>query len=194
MDELKALADQCICHPASRGIADIEAAGDGLKDLIAKLEAAEAALAQAQSLPDGVDIEDLKDRLVAISGAVADDDDRAAQAILRTTLELLAASPHPQPVQPSEPYAWIRPNGINHSGVAHIGKTCPPGWPGATAVYINPVTQAKPEQAAQPMPKDLIYMGSLEAGYVDNKMRIAFANGARFAESHHGIAAPQPKD
>ena len=48
MDELKALADQCICHPASRGIADIEAAGEGLKYLIAKLEAADAAVKQAR--------------------------------------------------------------------------------------------------------------------------------------------------
>ena len=43
----------------------------------------------APSVPD---VEDLRDRLVAISAAVADSDDRAAQSMLGETLRLLAAA------------------------------------------------------------------------------------------------------
>lgn len=32
--ELKALSDRCICHPASRSIDDIEAAGEAISNLI----------------------------------------------------------------------------------------------------------------------------------------------------------------
>lgn len=56
-----------------------------LQERIAELEAK-----LAQRVPD---VEDLKDRLVAISSAVADSDDREAQAIIRTALQLLAAAP-----------------------------------------------------------------------------------------------------
>ena len=122
-----------------------------------------------------------------------------------------------QPVQPSEPYAWIRPNGINHSGVAHIGKTCPPGWPGATAVYINPVAQAKPEQAAQQWlpietaPKDaVILLGYEPSPRLEGSRRVyegrwheatnqwGSVNGfIVHDEATHWMplpAAPQPKD
>ena len=44
----------------------------------------------SQGVPD---VDDLRDRLVAISSAVADSDDREAQAIIRTTLEVLASAP-----------------------------------------------------------------------------------------------------
>lgn len=37
-----------------------------------------------------MDLEDLKDRLVAISDAIVNQDDREAQAIIRTTLAALA--------------------------------------------------------------------------------------------------------
>lgn len=43
--DLKALADQCICHPASRSISDIEAAGEAINELMkALLEIAEMPL------------------------------------------------------------------------------------------------------------------------------------------------------
>lgn len=51
------------------------------------------------------DVDDLRDRLVAISIAVAGSDDRAAQSMLREILVLLTAAPHP-PAQQAEP-AWI---------------------------------------------------------------------------------------
>lgn len=47
--------------------------------------------AAARALP----AEELTDRLVAISSAVADSDDRKAQAMLSETLQLLAAAPAP---------------------------------------------------------------------------------------------------
>lgn len=69
----------------------------------AKLAARDAWLARAAVEADRAqrvpDVEDLKDRLVAISSAVADSDDREAQAIIRTTLELLASTPTPAPAQ-----------------------------------------------------------------------------------------------
>lgn len=72
----------------------------------AKLAARDAWLARAaieadraQRVPDA---EDLKDRLVAISSAVVDSDEREAQAIIRTTLELLASTPAPAQQEPSE--------------------------------------------------------------------------------------------
>lgn len=60
--------------------------------------AREAVRLNAQAVPATLDIEGLKDRLVAISSAVADSDHREAQAIIGTTLQLLSAAP--QPAQP----------------------------------------------------------------------------------------------
>jgi hypothetical protein len=63
---------------------------------IPELRAAiEAALPDVPTVPELIDIDDLKDRLVAISEAVADQDDRAAQAILGELLRLLSAAPEP---------------------------------------------------------------------------------------------------
>ena len=45
-EELRRLADQCICHPVSRGVREVEQAGEAIKDLLDALEAAEKALAQ----------------------------------------------------------------------------------------------------------------------------------------------------
>jgi hypothetical protein len=149
------------------------------------IEAGRAALAQAQScVPAGWVLvpEDPTKEMLKKACAVDwsnEDGDAAATNIWQA---MLAASPQPQPVQPSE--HWIDDE----------GRIAWANWRIADLEKKLAIAQAKPEQAAQPLPKDLIYMGSLEAGYVDNKTRIAFANGARFAESHHGIAAPQPKD
>jgi hypothetical protein len=46
------------------------------------------------------------------------------------------------PVQ--EPTVWVRPNGINNSGVAHYGPTCPPGWVGAATAYFKAPAQPAP--------------------------------------------------
>lgn len=54
---------------------------------------------RAQRVPD---VEALKDHLVAISSAVANSDDRVAQALIRTTLALLASTPAPAQQEPSE--------------------------------------------------------------------------------------------
>ena len=36
-----------------------------------------------------------------------------------------------------EPAVWVRTNGINNSGVAHYGPTCPPGWVAAAKPYYD---------------------------------------------------------
>ena len=70
IEELKALADQCICHPASRGIEAIESAGEGIKTLIADLESAKderrALLATEQNLREKAERWDfLAERMLA---------------------------------------------------------------------------------------------------------------------------------
>jgi hypothetical protein len=60
--------------------------------------------------PFVLDVDGLKDRLVAVSEAVADQDDRGAQAILRETLRMLAAAPQQAP-QAAQPYtgSYLKP-------------------------------------------------------------------------------------
>ena len=78
------------------GIPDHAGAWVRYEDHIAALvEAQQPALSAAAELSD-----DLRDRLVAISAAIADQDDRAAQAMLR---EILAA-PQPSPAAPVRGY------------------------------------------------------------------------------------------
>ena len=70
------------------------APGEGIENAVGRL----AALVDAQQPAPSTAValsDDLRDRLVAISEAVADQDDRAAQAMLR---EILAA-PQPSPAQ-----------------------------------------------------------------------------------------------
>jgi hypothetical protein len=78
-----------------------------LNDILEQLEALKkisptTALPDVPTVPELIDIDDLKDRLVAISEAVAYQDDRAAQAILGELLRLLSAAPEPaQAEQPT---------------------------------------------------------------------------------------------
>ena len=52
-----------------------------------------------------------------------------------------------RPAQQQEPVVWVRTNGLNNSGVAHYGPTCPPGWVGAATAYFKaPVAQSEPAQ------------------------------------------------
>jgi hypothetical protein len=44
-EKLKALADQCICHPVSRSIDDIEAAGGAINELLSHVDRLESQLA-----------------------------------------------------------------------------------------------------------------------------------------------------
>lgn len=107
---------------ALRELADKFSVGwhDGIKidatDIVTLTDAAEIlatheagnAPQQAQGAPTCLDIADLQDRLVAVSQAVADQDDRAAQAMLSETLKLLAApqaapAPAPQALTEREP-------------------------------------------------------------------------------------------
>ena len=56
-EELRRLADQCICHPVSRGVREVEQAGEAIKDLLDALEAAEKDAARYQwlrSVPNGL--------------------------------------------------------------------------------------------------------------------------------------------
>ena len=51
-----------------------------------------------------------------------------------------------------EPVVWVRTNGLNNSGVAHYGPTCPPGWVGAATAYFKAPT---PEPAQKRMHPEL---------------------------------------
>mgnify|MGYP006392935665 FL=1 len=44
-EELRRLADQCICHPLSRGVRDVEQAGEAIKELLDELADTEKAYA-----------------------------------------------------------------------------------------------------------------------------------------------------
>lgn len=44
-EELRRLADQCICHPLSRGVREVEQAGEGIKELLDELADTEKAYA-----------------------------------------------------------------------------------------------------------------------------------------------------
>lgn len=60
-------------------------------------------------------IAEVQDSLVAISAAIADQDDSAAQSMLRGLLSMLAAAPQPPeaaPVQLPEPAGWIDDGGM----------------------------------------------------------------------------------
>lgn len=46
-EKLKALADQCICHPVSRSIEDIEAAGGAIKELLGHVDRLEDQIAES---------------------------------------------------------------------------------------------------------------------------------------------------
>lgn len=106
------------------------------KDYIAALvEAQQPAPSGAVALSDY-----LRDRLVAISEAIADQDDRAAQAMLREILAAPQPSPTPQPSPASqvdaldaERYRWLRERmlGIdfdwNESGITALSFEMPEG-------------------------------------------------------------------
>ena len=68
-----------------------------------------------------------------------------AKSAITAIKEALAA-----PVQ--EPAVWVRTNGINNSGVAYYGPTCPPSWVGAATAYFK---APSPEPAQKPMHPEL---------------------------------------
>lgn len=99
----------------------------------------------------------------------------------------------PQPVaQPSARCANCDDTGHVHSidgqwrGICH----CPAG----VALNAPPVTQAKPEQAAQPMTTEQIAKGYGTLALSEKGVLISvFAQVVRWIERHHGITA-SPKD
>jgi len=77
-------------------------------------------------------------------------DSDLALAIAAEVNAMLAASPQPQPVQPSEPAFWAPPerDGTYHSfDTETVYRTPKAGW---APLYRAPVAQAKPEQAGHP--------------------------------------------
>lgn len=79
IQEVLELVDDCANHPSHEFRSAIERA---LRE-------------QVREVPD---VDDLKDRLVAASEAVEDQDDRAAQAIIGEMLRLLSAAPQREPM------------------------------------------------------------------------------------------------
>ena len=50
-----------------------------------------------------------------------------------------------------EPVVWVRPNGIDNFGVAHFGKTCPPGWVmAAKPYYTRPLSSFPKTENVEP--------------------------------------------
>lgn len=67
---------------------------DGESEIIDRVRAHLATMAEPESHPTPApDVANISDRLVAISSAIADLDDRKAQELLRETLQMLAALP-----------------------------------------------------------------------------------------------------
>ena len=119
-----------------------------------------------------------------------------------------ATATAPQPVaQPGEPNGWAT------DWLCPDGTTKPVYSPGSHKpnygaelnallnsypVYATTLTQAKPEQAAQPMNIEEIDAALQEHKRIDlgniDPARGVFILGVVAAERHHGIAAPQPKD
>ena len=118
---------------------DEDAAPEYVYEAIAALRTAiEAETAQGQEPVAWVDLENW------LTGTAWPDDVFSENQLNGWTP--LYTTPPAAPVQ--EPSVWVRPNGINNSGVAHYGPTCPPGWVGAATAYFK-------APAAQPALKPL---------------------------------------
>ena len=170
----------------------------------AKLAARDAWLARAAVEADRAqrvpDVENLKDRLVAISSAVADSDDREAQAIIRTTLELLASTPTPAPAQrePATPMDAHRAAYFMRRFL-HEEKMLGPNEQAALHFTIAALEamesaaqhQEPPQQERKPMTDEEIERGRKETFSTENPFcpcdSKTMRKAVRWAERHHGI-------
>lgn len=124
---------------------------------------------------------------------------------------VLAASPQPQPVQPTTEAATLAIDALEaaKNGLDWYRGVCPQHVAGdddemdqqiEAAIAAIQSAQAKPEQAAQPVPLtgaqiDPMYVARGKMKTVGEKdSYFWYAWGIEDAENHHGIAAPQPKD
>lgn len=96
--------------------------GDGL--VLAMAQEIERLRAALSSAPAAISTEDIQDRLVAISEAIADQDDRAAQAMLRETLKLLSSAP----AAGSEQEALFHAVAVVLQGIDRTEAEDPGGW------------------------------------------------------------------
>ena len=98
--------------------------------------------------------DDLRDRLVAISGAVADQDDRAAQAMLREILKAPQPSPTPQAdsvLEDAARYRWLRENWFTMTSNYQrriTFKVGEPRWSGITEEELDAAIDAARKQGA----------------------------------------------
>ena len=133
--------------------------------------------------------------------------DRVAARIDKRLAAVLAASPQPQPVQPSDTQ-WQKRHPLRTEGVwentnehdAKWWRDPSQGWE-IRVLYAHQVTQAKPEQAAQPMTRDQLFefWGKCDAIPGDSIFPefevYAKELIAEFCRSNGiTLAAPQPKD
>ena len=143
MDELKALADQCICHPTSRGIDDIEAAGEGLKDLIAKLENAQGEIRALRCTEAGLlsELQTLREERTAWR-VTAENAEAACEQTTKKEFPMLSISDEQAEAIASEVYARNPVDGVDaafrldwelvRAGVSHAkalstDDSCPHG-------------------------------------------------------------------
>lgn len=162
-----------------------------------RIAALEAKL--AQRVPD---VEDLKDRLVAISSAVADSDDRVAQGIIRTTLQLLSAAPAAPEQQEPEPLETPPRGGNICTDCANADSWGVPDklvcqvcnrnsqWQPLNKSSKNPVAKAPNAQQAEAPPVGGTSLDELSGALMNNAPLNANQRGAIYALV---VAAAQPK-
>ncbi len=111
------------------------------EDIIKLLEEHASEIAASGHYGWGYMLSTAADALAALEARAAAEKERDA---LRARLAEMEAQ---------EPAVWVRPNGVGWlpSGVAHLGKECPPGWVGAaTCYYARPVPAASvPDDVAK---------------------------------------------